>query len=68
LQSREACREAMADFFDAFPDATNTLNHFFFASDKSVRQGTWHATQRKEWERIASTGRKTKWTVVIIGV
>jgi predicted ester cyclase len=29
--------------------------------------GTWDATQRKEWEGIPATGRKAKWTVIIIG-
>jgi predicted ester cyclase len=41
LQGREAWREAMANFFDAFPDATYTLNDLFFASDKGVWRGTW---------------------------
>src|SRR5215475_7838368 len=67
LQGREAWRDAMANFFDAFPDAAYTLNDLFFAGDKGVWRGTWHATQRKEWEGIPATGRKAKWTVVIIG-
>ena len=57
----------MANFFDAFPDATYTLNDLFFASDKGVWRGTWQATQRKEWEGISPTGRKARWTVIIIG-
>jgi predicted ester cyclase len=67
LQGREAWREAMAKFFDAFPDAAYTLNDLFFGNDKGVWRGTWHATQSKEWEGIAPTGRNAKWTVVIIG-
>ena len=67
LNGREAWREAMANFFDAFPDAAYTLNDLFFAGDKGVWRGTWHATQRKEWEGIPATGRKAKWTVIIIG-
>jgi predicted ester cyclase len=57
----------MADFFDAFPNAAYTLNDLFFAGDKGVWRGTWDATQRKEWEGISATGRKAKWTVIIIG-
>ena len=52
LHGREAWREAMANFFDAFPDAAYTLNDLFFAGDKGVWRGTWHATQRKQWEGI----------------
>ena len=63
LHGQEPWREAMANFFDAFPDAAYT----FFAGDKGVWLGTWHATQRKEWEGIPATGRKAKWTVIIIG-
>jgi predicted ester cyclase len=29
--------------------------------------GNLHATQRKPWEGIPATGRKAKWTVIIIG-
>ena len=57
----------MANFFDAFPEAAYTLNDLFFAGDKGVWRGTWHATQRKQWEGIPATGRKAKWTVIIIG-
>ena len=57
----------MGNFFDAFPDAEYTLNDLFFAGDKGVWRGTWHATQQKEWEGIPATGRKAKWTVIIIG-
>jgi predicted ester cyclase len=57
----------MANFFDAFPDAADTLNDLFFEGDKSVWRGTWDATQRKEWEGISATGRKAKWTAIIIG-
>ena len=32
LQGRDAWREAMANFFDAFPDAAYTLNDVFSAS------------------------------------
>ena len=67
LHGREAWREAMANFFDAFPDAGYTLSDLFFAGNKGVWRGTWHATQRKEWEGIPGTGRKAKWTVIIIG-
>ena len=67
LNGREAWKKAMANFFDAFPDAAYTLNDLFFAGDKGVWRGTWHATQRKEWEGIPATGRKAKWTVIIIG-
>ena len=54
------------NFFDAFPDAKYALNDLFFAGDKGVWRGTWHATQRKQWEGIPATGRKAKWTVIII--
>jgi predicted ester cyclase len=67
LNGREAWREAMAKFFDAFPDAGYTLNDVFCTGDKGVWRGTWNATQRKEWEGIPETGRKAKWTVIIIG-
>jgi predicted ester cyclase len=29
--------------------------------------GNLHATQRKPWEGIPATGRKAKWTMIIIG-
>jgi len=67
LSGRGAWREAMAKFFDAFPDAAYTLNDVFCAGDKGVWRGTWDATQRKEWEGIPAKGRKAKWTVIIIG-
>ena len=67
LHGREAWREAMGNFFHAFPDAAYILNDLFFAGDKGVWRGTWHATQRKQWEGIPATGRKAKWTVIIIG-
>lgn len=67
LKGREAWREAMANFFAAFPDAAYTLNDLFFAGDKGVWRGTWIATQQKEWEGISATGRKAKWTAIIIG-
>ena len=35
--------------------------------NKGVWRGTWHATQHKEWEGIPATGRKAKWTAIIIG-
>jgi predicted ester cyclase len=66
LLGREAWRAAMGNFFDAFPDAKYALNDLFFAGDKGVWRGTWHATQRKQWEGIPATGRKAKWTVIII--
>src|SRR5262245_18594132 len=47
LQGWDAWREAMATFFDAFPDAAYTLNDFFSAGDKAVWRGTWQATQRR---------------------
>src|SRR5215831_3711144 len=67
VHGREAWTVAMGNFFGAFPDASYTLNDLFFAADKGVWRGTWHATQRKEWEGIPATGRKAKWTVIIIG-
>ena len=67
LHGIEAWREAMGSFFDAFPDAAYTLNDLFFSGDKGVWRGTWQATQSKEWEGIPATGRKAKWTVIIIG-
>jgi predicted ester cyclase len=67
LHGQKAWREAMANFFNAFPDAAYTLNDLFFAGDKGVWRRTWHATQHKEWEGIPATGRKAKWTVIIIG-
>jgi predicted ester cyclase len=67
LRGRDAWGEAMAGFFDAFPDAAYTLNDLFFAGDKGVWRGTWRATQRKVWEQIPATGRTAQWTVIIIG-
>ena len=67
LHGIEAWRDAMAGFFDAFPDAAYTLNDLFFSGDKGVWRGTWQATQSKAWEGIPATGRKAKWTVIIIG-
>ena len=67
LHGSEAWGEAMANFFDAFPDAAYTLNDLFFSDDKGVWRGTWHATQYKEWEGMPPSGRKAKWTVIIIG-
>jgi predicted ester cyclase len=67
LQGREAWREAMAGFFDAFPDAAYTLNEVFSAGDKGVWRGIWQATQRKPWEGIPATGRTVTWTVMIMG-
>jgi predicted ester cyclase len=52
LHGREAWREGMAKFFDAFPDAAYTLDDLFCTGDKGVWRGTWVATQRKEWEGI----------------
>src|SRR5262249_56118919 len=43
LHGRDAWREAMANFFDAFPDAAYTLNDLFIAGDKGVWRGTWDA-------------------------
>jgi predicted ester cyclase len=67
LRGIPAWKEAMASFFDAFPDAAYALNDLFFAGDKGVWRGTWHATQRGPWEGIAASGRKATWTVIIIG-
>jgi predicted ester cyclase len=67
LQGRDAWKEAMAHFFDAFPDAAYTLNDVFSAGDKGVWRGTWQATQKKPWEGIPASGRKVKWTVMIMG-
>jgi hypothetical protein len=39
----------------------------FFAGDKGVWRGSWHATQRVDWEGIVATGRKATWSVIIIG-
>jgi predicted ester cyclase len=58
LGGREAWKEAMVNFFNAFPDASYTLNDLFFSGDKGVWRGTWHATQRKDC--------RAKWTVMII--
>jgi predicted ester cyclase len=67
LHGLPAWKEAMAGFFAAFPDAAYTLEDIFFAGDKGVWRGTWRATQRGDWEGIAATGRKTTWTVMIMG-
>jgi predicted ester cyclase len=67
LHGLPAWREAMAGFFNAFPDAAYTLHDLFFSGDKGVWRGTWQATQRKDWEGIPATGRKATWTVIIIG-
>ena len=58
LHGPEAWREAMSNFFDAFPDAAYTLNDLFFSGDKGVWRGTWNATQRKHSEGIPATSRK----------
>ncbi len=42
----------MASFFNAVPDADYALNDLFFAGDKGVWRGTWHGTERGEWEGI----------------
>ena len=63
----EAWREAMSNFFDAFPDAAYTLNDLFFSGDKGVWRGTWNATQSNHWELFPAAGREAKWTVIIIG-
>ena len=60
-------KEAMAAFFDAFPDAAYTLDDMFFSGDKGVWRGTWHAEQRRDWQGIPATGRKATWTAIIIG-
>ena len=39
LHGREAWREAMANFFDAFPDAAYTLNDLFFAGRQRRVEG-----------------------------
>jgi predicted ester cyclase len=67
LRGREAWKDAMAGFFDAFPAVTYTLGDLFFAGDKGVWRGTWQGTQQKEWEGIPASGRKAKWTAIIIG-
>ena len=66
LRGIPAWRDAMAGFFDAFPDAAYTLDDLFFAGDKGVWRGTWCATQSKDWEGIPATGHKATWTVIII--
>jgi hypothetical protein len=45
LQGREVWREALANFFDAFPDAAYTLNDFFFAVTRAYggAPGTPHS-------------------------
>jgi predicted ester cyclase len=67
LRGREAWKDAMAGFFDAFPAVTYTLGDLLFAGDKGVWRGTWQGTQQKEWEGIPASGRKAKWTAIIIG-
>jgi predicted ester cyclase len=67
LRGMPAWKAAMTNFFDAFPAAAYTLNDLFFSGDKGVWRGTWQATQSKEWEGIAATGRKATWTVITIG-
>ena len=44
-----------------------TPNDVFSVGDKGVWRGTWQATQRKPWEGIPASGRKVKWTVMIMG-
>src|SRR5262249_53046612 len=66
LHGRDAWREAMANFFDAFPDAAYTLNDLFIAGDKGVWRGTWDATQRKEWEGVPATGRSAEWSRISV--
>jgi predicted ester cyclase len=67
LSGLPAWRAAMTDFFAAFPDATYTLDDLFFARDRGVWRGTWHATQRADWAGIAASGREATWTAIIIG-
>ena len=67
LHGVPAWRNAMAGFFAAFPPAAYTLDDIFFAGDKGVWRGTRRATQRRDWEGNAATGRKATWTVIIMG-
>ncbi len=67
LHGLPAWKAGMVGFFAAFPDATYTLDDLFFAADRGVWRGTWHATQRGVWEGLAPSGRGATWTAVIIG-
>lgn len=66
LSGLPAWKTAMSDFFTAFPDATFTLDDIFFAGDRGVWRGTWHATQQADWAGVVSAGRKATWTAAII--
>jgi predicted ester cyclase len=67
LHGLAAWKAGMAGFFAAFPDAAYTLDDLFFADDRGVWRGAWHATQRGIWEGVAPTGKRATWTVIIIG-
>jgi predicted ester cyclase len=67
LRGLPAWKSGMTGFFAAFPDAAYTLDDLFFAGDKGVWRGRWHATQRGVWEGLAPSGREVTWTVIIIG-
>jgi predicted ester cyclase len=61
-----AWRTAMEGFFAAFPDAAYTLDDLFFAGDRGVWRGRWHATQQGDWQGIAASGRRVTWSVIIM--
>jgi predicted ester cyclase len=67
LRGMAAWKEAMASFFEAFPDATYTLSDLFFVGDKGVWRGIWRATQHNDWEGIVASGRTAMWSAIIIG-
>jgi predicted ester cyclase len=67
IRGLPAWRDAMAGFFAAFPNAAYTLDDMFFAADRGVWRGHWQATQAGEWQGVAASGRRVRWSVVIVG-
>ncbi len=67
LRGLPAWKAGMTGFFAAFPDAAYTLDDLFFAGDRGVWRGHWHATQQGIWQGIAASGKTATWTVTIIG-
>lgn len=66
IQGLGEWREAMTDFFTAFPDLTYTLDDMFFDGDRGVWRGRWRGTQLGDWAGIPAAGRQAEWTAVII--
>jgi hypothetical protein len=62
LHGPEAWREAMSNFFDAFPDAAYTLNDLFFsaAGQADVARCRWNGPARRRPANPARWGTKQR--------